>query len=414
VLDLLQLEMQPEAKSVVNASTHNSEAFDLYLKGEGNLRRLDGHPRIDAAVSLLEKAVQTDPSFALARAALAEAYYDRFDGTKDPQWLARADAESSRARELNNSLPQVHATSGLIMRGTGRYDQAAAEFREAIRLDSADYESQRLLAKTLEDQGHADEAERVYLDAIRSKPSYWPTDRSLGIFYLNRGEYDKAKPWLKLVTELAPQNATGFLNLGILYFLTGRHSEAESALRTSISLQPMATAYTDLGTIQFFERRFSESVESFEKAVHLSQNNSDYWGNLADAYRQIPSRRQDSDIAYHKAIELASQQLDINPNDAVLRGSLALYLAKTGATRKSVTEISKALSFGSKNFNVPMYAAQVYQISGDHALALRHLKDALTEGYPVDQVRLLPEFSGAAATPQVQQLLSEYDPQTKK
>jgi len=46
--------------------TNNSAAFDLYLKGQGYLRRFNGPPSLDQAVSLLEKAVALDPSYALA------------------------------------------------------------------------------------------------------------------------------------------------------------------------------------------------------------------------------------------------------------------------------------------------------------------------------------------------------------
>jgi serine/threonine-protein kinase len=300
----------------------------------------------------------------------------------------------------------VHATSGLILRGTGHYEQAAAEFRKAIELDSADFESQRLLAKTLEDMGRSDEAEAVYLAAIRAKPSYWPTEHSLGVFYFRRGEYAKAEPWMKMETELVPENAGGFLNLGILYYSTRRYPEAESALRKSIALQPMATAYTDLGTIQFFQQRYTDSVTSFEKAVELGPNDPYNWGNLADSYGQIPSRRLDSKRANLKAIQLARQQLAINPNDAHLRGTFALELAKAGDKAASLAEISQALKLASQNIDISFNAAQVYEIAGDHPVALRYLKDALNRGYPVDEARNVPELAGLRTNPEVIRLLS--------
>jgi len=73
--------------------------------------------------------------------------------------------------ELNGNLPQVHATQGMILRGTGQYEKAAAEFRKAIDLDAANVESQRLLARTLEDLGRSKEAEDVYLARDSHKPS---------------------------------------------------------------------------------------------------------------------------------------------------------------------------------------------------------------------------------------------------
>jgi serine/threonine-protein kinase len=401
VLDLLQSEMQPGGNNRATAGTLNSAAFDLYVKGQGYLRRFDGPPSVDAAIPLLEKAVQLDPSYALARAALAEAYFDRFGQTKDPQWLARADAESSRATELKGNLPQVHATAGLIMRGTGRYEPAEAEFRKAIELDAADFESQRLLARTLEDMGRGDEAEPVYLSALRAKPSYWPTARSLGLYYFRRAQYMKAEPWLKLVTQLVPENATGFLNLGILYYSTRRYSEAESALRKSIALEPLATAYTDLGTIQFFQRQYTDSVISFEKAVQMGPNDPTNWGNLADSYRQVPARAKEAGTTYEKATELARQQLAINPNDANLRSRLALYLARLGRRAESLDEIKKALDSAANNVNIPFNAAQVYEIAGNDTAAVHYLEEALGRGYPVDEALSLSEFERLRNNPAI-------------
>ena len=410
VFELLQLQMRPEAATAMNSGTRNARAFNLYLEGQGYLRRFDGPPSIDKAVTILEEAVQLDSSYSQARSALAEAYYHKFEQTKDAAWLARADAESARAIELGSSLPQTHTTLGLIARGTGRYQQAAVEFRKAIELDPASYEAQRLLARTLEDMGQGSEAETVYLTAIRAKPSYWPTDRSLGLFYFKRGEYAKAEPWLKLVTELVPENGSGFLNLGILYYSTRRYSEAITALQKSIELRPLAEAYTNLGTVQFFQQRYADSVASFEKAAQLGPNDPYVWGNLADAYRQIPGRQRQADEAYGKAIQFANHLLAINPNDANLRSNLALYLAKTANLGNALAEIAKALGLGSKNVNVVFNAAQVYELAGDRAQAIRYLKDALERGYSVDEARHLPEFSRLRADPGVIDLLSRHDP----
>lgn len=392
VLELLQLQMQPKARNVIAEGTNNSAAFDLYLKGQGYLRRFNGPPSLEQAVSLLEKSVALDPSYALARAALAEAYFGEFEESKDPQWLARADAESTRSAELNGDLPQVHLTQGMIQRGTGHYEKAAVEFRKAIDLDAANVESQRLLARTLEDLGRPTEAENVYLTAIRNKPSYWPTARSLGTFYFRRGQYSKAEPWMKLVMELAPENAGGPLNLGILYYATRRYKEAEAALKKSISLQPIAVAYTDLGTIQYFQGRYAESVDAFEKAVQLGPKDPNNWGNLADVYRQLPARIQEAEPAYSKAVQLAGQQLGINPTDANVRSKMALYLARLGKRQESLSEIAVALQAKASNVNIPFNAAQVYELAGDHGAALRYLKEAVSRGYPADEALNLPEF----------------------
>jgi len=81
----------------------------------------------------------------------------------------------------------------------------------------------------------------------------------------------------------------------------------------------------------------------FEKAVELSPKDEQLAGNLADAYR-AGGRKDQATATYDKAIQLAFQQLQVNPKLASVTGDLALYYAKKGDVTNALQYARQARS----------------------------------------------------------------------
>src|SRR4029077_3401928 len=122
------LPSRPEASS-------SRPAYESYLRGQEYLLRYDKPGNLDAAIRLFQSTTQADPKFALAFAALGEAYWHKYMLEDDPQWVQLASAACQRAAELNNQLPAVYITLGRIHNGTGQRDLAIQEFQRAMELD---------------------------------------------------------------------------------------------------------------------------------------------------------------------------------------------------------------------------------------------------------------------------------------
>ena len=147
---------------------------------------------IDAAIGLFEGAIQQDPNYALAYAGLGEAYWRKYQGTKDTQWVPKAVANCQRAQELNGDL-EVAITLGLIKTGTGKNQEAIEQFERALELDPVSSEAYRGMARAYEalgDKENLDKAEATYLKAIQLKPGYWAGYSNLGRFYYRLGRFE--------------------------------------------------------------------------------------------------------------------------------------------------------------------------------------------------------------------------------
>jgi Tfp pilus assembly protein PilF len=120
-------------------------------------------------------ALGQDRSYALAEAGLGEAYWRKYELTKDTKWAEEARKSSAAATALNDNLAQVYVTLGMIHTGTGRYEEATQNLQKALALDPINADAYRELAKTYQRMGRVKDAESTYLNAIAVRPGYWGT-----------------------------------------------------------------------------------------------------------------------------------------------------------------------------------------------------------------------------------------------
>ena len=181
--ELLDVRLTSKAKQVLAiGGTTVPDAYDLYAQGTGYLQRYDVAQNVDHAITLFNAALEQDNRYALAQAGLGEAYWRKYEQTKDPQWADQAKKSSTAAIGLNDKLAQVYVTLGMIETGTGDYDQAIETLQRALQLDPLNADAYRELAKAYERLGRLKEAESTYLNAKVVRSNYWATHNELGGF----------------------------------------------------------------------------------------------------------------------------------------------------------------------------------------------------------------------------------------
>ena len=119
----------------VRRPTHDLEAYNLYLRGRWHWTRRPRETR--RALEFLERAVARDPLFALAHAAIADAYntLGSWEASELPAWEAfpRAHASARKALDLEPGLAEGETALGYAeMHYTWRRDVAERHLREAV------------------------------------------------------------------------------------------------------------------------------------------------------------------------------------------------------------------------------------------------------------------------------------------
>ena len=377
-----------------------------YLQARGYLVDHTDLENIDNAILMSNEALKLHANFGAAKASLGEAYWRKYQLTKDARWTEKAKSECASAVELGTAGASGHVCLGLIDAGTGDYAAAAADYQHAVELDPTSESAGKGLASALAQEGKFEEAEAAYQRVIYAHPQSYFAYNSMGAFYCSRSEYEKAIKMFQKVTELAPENYVGYLNVGGTYNDLGRFLEAIAPLKKSIALHPSYGAYTNLGTSYLGLHKQQEAAAAYEEAVKLDPKQYVTWGNLGAA-QYYGNARPQSMITYRKAIQLASAELKVNPHDVDILSDLSMYYANIGDKKTALQYLEQALQFGHNRKETLACAAQVYNQIGETGLALEWMSKAIQAGYAANQFRDLVAFQNLVDNPQYQQIVGQ-------
>jgi tetratricopeptide (TPR) repeat protein len=301
----LALRLSPaERQRLTRRDTDNIEAHRLYLRGlyESRTWTEAGFRR---AVDDFRQAIAVDPSYALAWAGLADAYY-RNSTLHIPlqEAIPKAKAAAVTALRLDDSLAEAHASLGAIhfrydwdfagaerelrraielspgdvsahqwyseyLTAMGRTPEAIAEAQIARRLDPLSAEADWQLGLAQLFGRRAQDAVATLRESTRSTPDFWLTHAFLGWSYAETGDCNDALAEYAVARAL-DDNADVASQLVSAYARCGRRADAERAMRALLahpdrSAFYVAAGYEGLGdherALQWLEKAYAEHAE---------------------------------------------------------------------------------------------------------------------------------------------------------
>jgi type IV pilus biogenesis/stability protein PilW len=392
VAEMLDLEMNPESREAIQAGgTHLARAFELYLEGLGHLQRYEKPENVETAIDRFHQAIEEDSLYALAYAGLGDAYWRKYESTRAQVWLDEAEKSCERAIAIDDRLVQAQITLGRILTRAGRFDEAIAEFKEALEMDIVSAAAHRGLAEAYQKKGMPGKAEETYKTAIDLRPGSWAGHNDLGRFYYQQGRYEDAAEQFRRVVEVTPDNMWGYSSLGAMYLLLDRRDEAEKMFRRSLEIDPHNyPAVSNLAYLYYGEGQYEKAAAMFERAVEITPTYYALWGNLASSYYWTPGKRNEATEKYQRAIQLAEKEREVNPNDPEILTDLAGYCANVGREDDALGYLERALEHAPGSGEIMYRAGNTYEILGMRDKALDWLGRALEKGYPIEVIKRDP------------------------
>jgi serine/threonine-protein kinase len=376
-------------------------AYEDYLAGIGYFQRYDRPGNIELAITSLQKALKTDPNFALGYARLAQIYTSKYLMSSDSRWLQLAEENGKRAVRLDDRIPATYVALGQVHELTGNHDLAIQEFQRAISLDARDAEALSGIANAYKNAGRNEDAEAFYIKAAALRPNDWKGYNDLGNFYEDIGRPRDAITQFNRSLALTPDNAWSYANLALAYMDFDDPemlNKAEKALKRSIELSPTFAAYSNLGFLYMQQHRFAESVTATEQALKLNDQSYQVWDNLIAGYEWL-KEKQKANTAREKAIELLERKLQLNSQDAGAQAKLSALYAKNGARERAVERINIALALSPDNQYVLSQIADAYELLGERARAIQTLQHALKSGLSRASLSEDPEIQDLIVDP---------------
>ena len=404
IAGMLELELGSDARAALQASaTGVAEAAELasqglaytpYAEGRSALERYDQSQSLGRAIELFTRALERDPRYALAHAALGEAYWRLYGIEKRRELVALAERHCARALELDDLLAPAWVTLGMVHAGTGRAEQALSDLQGALDRNPRSADALRELAFAYERLSRWPEAEATYRRAIALRPRSWAGHNYLGGFLASRGRYAEAEAAFREALAAAPENARTWTNLGGVLAYQDRVPEAEEALRHALRAGGSADAASNLATLAFFQGRYAEASRAFEAATRLAPRDYRMWRNLASALYWTPAARPRAQEAYRRAASLAREEQRVDPTNALLIAQLADCLAMAGEVGEARALGRRAAALAPADGQVQAVVAGIDEHLGDRSSALERLRSALSVGFPKSLIEGDPTFAG--------------------
>jgi eukaryotic-like serine/threonine-protein kinase len=371
-------------------------AYEDYLAGLGYIQRYDVPGNLDTAISLLQRAVVTDPRFALGFAELGEAYRLKYQLDHDTKWLEPAQTYCAKALTIDDNIASPYVTLALIHELGGRRDLARHELQRALLIDPSNASTINGLAYVYERTGNIALAEAMFKKAAALRPDDWNDHEELANFYERQRMFSGAFAEYNRALALNPNSAQIYTNLGVAYIDSGDpglRSDAEKALTHSIALSPSYSAFANLGVLYGDEKRYSEYAAVTEKALQLDDHDWRVWDNLASAYEWLKDKGKAS-AARQMMLEHLQESLKVNPHDADAQSTVAIVYAHDGMEESALDHIRTALALDSNDPEILNNVADAYELLGQHRQAAAFLRMGFRKGLTRADVEQDPYLQG--------------------
>lgn len=281
--------------ALIASSPKNPLAGKFYLQGKHLVRSSITWDDRKKAISLLEKAVKFDGSFALARAALSQAYVDVYGRWQnDETWLEKARTEAEAALEIDPELPGAYLALGIVHSKMNELDEAEMYFKQVIELRNDEIGARKNLYEIYIRQGQLEQARIVIEEAISISNEIGNQSDIIDLttrlarldglqgFYLRAIElYGKAlsqakdvnEPLLEANTRMSLGHA--YKNIGKIELALKTYEQSLEMMRTLKDRKHYVGALNNIGMVMNKMGRYKDALARYEEGRAIAQSIGD-------------------------------------------------------------------------------------------------------------------------------------------
>ncbi len=243
-----------EKRRLKTRSTENAEAYHLYLRGRYYVNRRTTE-WIEKGVAEFRKAIELDPSYALAHAGLADAYAFLASSTGEQpprEFYPMAEEAALRALDLDDTLAEAHTSLGF--------------FRLLYEWDFRG-------------------AEREFKRAVALNPNYANAHDGHSFYLKATGQHERAVAACRRARKIDPLSTFAHVSLAWAFYFARDYERAAAQNQKALELDPRFTfARWNLGLVRAQQGRLGEAVEALKTATADSGGGLTFKAHLGYAY----------------------------------------------------------------------------------------------------------------------------------
>jgi adenylate cyclase len=284
IVKALQVTLTPQERRAIQfVATSDPEAYDYYLRGRNYMYSM-ARRDYEHAIRMFEQAINVDSKYALAYAGMADAYshiYRYAEAT--PENVEKARRASEQAVILDRDSAEAHASRGLALFISERYDEAELEFETAVVRNPNLFEAWYYYGLASSSQGNLEKAAQLYTKASEVNPADFQVPMFLAMAYAALGRKQDemrvrlgALGTLERHLKLNPHDTRAIYFAAQNLYRVGEKEKAialaeramQEGLNEPVVLYNLACFYVGMGDN-------SRALDLLEKAVKLG------WGDRA-------------------------------------------------------------------------------------------------------------------------------------
>lgn len=357
----------------------------------------------DEVSSLIGKAVTANPVDPVSRLALIQFYVTSQDTKK-------ALTAASDAAAAIPDKPEILEALGKVQRVTGDFNQAITTFGKLVALQPLSPLPLLLVADAQLANKNKDEGIKSLKRALEIKPDFLDAQLTLAKVAMDNKNPREALEIAATIQKQKPKEASGYLLEGDIHtkgkswpsavgayrkglqqiaspelaiklhgaqLSSDNLSDAEKHASAWLKDHPKDIAFRMyLGDLANSRANYAQAINHYQSALTLQPNNALVLNNLAWALGQTKSP---------KAMEYAEKANQIAPNQPAFMDTLAMLLANSGQTDKSIDLLHAALKLAPQASAVRFNLAKVLISSGKKDEARMELETIAKTGDKFNQ-----------------------------
>lgn len=431
IAEQLQANITPDEQERVNLSrTNNLDAFREYMRG----RQQIAHSSFDAlrkATEHFKAAIDLDPGYVQAHAALADAYAQlSVVGAIAPrEMIENGQPYIDRAMQLDSGNAYVRAVYGRYLSIMGNPDGEQV-LKGAVAAAPNDVDVLNIYATWLRRERRGEEALVILQQALDLDPLSVTLYHDLGRTYLWLGQFEPALKAFERISQIDPGNPYAAHGAGTAAILSGQLVKAAYWSEEATAIDPAdyenpATStviYLSYGDLRMAQKRVAESLalgpkEPFPLSAQallfattgrkdegvaisraaLAMELEDRWGShfvflrlVRDA--ALESGNYDEALAWFRKYEpqLFASPPQLDANNLNKAPNLALLLRAAGATQEADALLKETVAawddlytLGSANYPLGIAIVDALALLGQEEAAVSKLRELYEDGWRV-------------------------------
>jgi tetratricopeptide (TPR) repeat protein/predicted Ser/Thr protein kinase len=333
------------------------DAYEAFSRGLLN-RSVETYEALDRAVTLFERAVHLDPTYARAHIELGVAYGTKADYLSMSELRDRAMSSLKRAVELQPGSGRAWRELGWLLSTMGRQAEGIAAIQRALAIDPADATAYGAMARAL---------------------------------FIGNAQFAEAADWYDRALELNPNAGWYALQLAHCAALLRQFDRGQRAAERAMELQEaflsgreglaITGGYMRAGHLACLQNRHGDALQYFEREIDFLV-------------------RTDHALRNRILVELNARL-----------GGAHLALGNTDKANAlfdvALETFERRVRLGADDPFTRYYAASVHAMRGDAEPALTFLERALAEqpAFTAARARIEPEFARLHGDPRFEKLV---------